>query len=229
MYYNTHMTNELISSKYTFVCDPDECDSLIELTSSDGFGFPSGVTELTCPCGRKTTLLSVEHATIPPITTTKEDKMETTTIGSDALHSPAVEYNPNQLVTYKIIHGYSDPEYTTAKVASIEWDLHNARQAQKHNGVYQSKIDSVKSIIINSFPDSDDQDTLTEIAEALGIELTKEITWEATIHVSGTMQVSLTDSDYDFEQELNDNLYVDSQHGDIEIGDYEVANVQEAY
>ena len=155
--------------------------------------------------------------------------METTTIGSDALHSPAVEYNPNQLVTYKIIHGYSDPEYTTAKVASIEWDLHNARQTQKHNGVMQSKIDSVKSIIINSFPDSDDQDTLTEIAEALGIELTKEITWEATIHVSGTMQVSLTDSDYDFEQELNDNLYVDSQHGDIEIGDYEVANVQEAY
>jgi hypothetical protein len=222
------MTNELISSKYTFVCDPDECDSLIELTSSDGFGFPSGVTELTCPCGRKTTLLSVEHATIPPITTTKEDKMETTTIGSDALHSPAVAYDANQLVTYKILHGFSDPEYTTSKVASLEWDLHNGRQAQKHNGVYQSKIDSVKSIIINSFPDSDDQDTLTEIAEALGIELTKEITWEATIHVSGTMQVSLTD-DYDFESELNDNLFVDSQHGDIEIGDYEVANVQEAY
>ena len=154
--------------------------------------------------------------------------METTTIGSDALHSPAVEYNPNQLVTYKILHGFSDPEYTTSKVASLEWDLHNGRQAQKHNGVYQSKIDSVKSIIINSFPDSDDQDTLTEIAEALGIELTKEITWEATIHVSGTMQVSLTE-DYDFESELNDNLFVDSQHGDIEIGDYEVANVQEAY
>ena len=55
---------DLISSKYTFVCDPDECDCLIELTSSDGFGFPSGVTELTCPCGRKTTLLSVEHGTI---------------------------------------------------------------------------------------------------------------------------------------------------------------------
>lgn len=214
-------------TKYTFVCDPDECDSLVELTTVDGFGFPNGVIENTCPCGRKMSYIGATILTSQQ--STKEEKMETTTIGSDALHSPAVEYNPNQLVTYKIIHGYSDPEYTTAKVASIEWDLHNARQTQKHNGVMQSKIDSVKSIIINSFPDSDDQDTLTEIAEALGIELTKEITWEATIHVSGTMQVSLTDSDYDFEQELNDNLYVDSQHGDIEIGDYEVANVQEAY
>ena len=220
-WYNSSMTNELISSKYTFVCDPDECDSLIELTSSDGFGFPSGVTELTCPCGRKTTLLSVEHATLQP-TQTKEEQMETT------ITTVPESYNSNLLVTYKVIRGYSDAEYATDKVASIEWDLHNGRQAQKQNGLYQSKIDSVKSIIINSFPDSDDQDTLTEIAEALGIELTKEITWEATIHVSGTMQVSLTD-DYDFESELNDNLFVDSQHGDIEIGDYEVANVQEAY
>ena len=66
------MTNELVSSKYTFVCDPDECDCLIELTSSDGFGFPSGVTQLTCPCGRKTTLVSVEHATITSLNQTKE-------------------------------------------------------------------------------------------------------------------------------------------------------------
>lgn len=212
--------------KYTWIC-PSDCDALIEYTFKDGYGWPAGEMNLTCRCGASCILLSVDDATILP-TTTKEEKMETTTIGSDALHSPAVAYDANQLVTYKILHGYSDPEYTTSKVASLEWDLHNGRQAQKHNGVYQSKIDSVKSIIINSFPDSDDQDTLTEIAEALGIELTKEITWEATIHVSGTMQVSLTD-DYDFESELNDNLFVDSQHGDIEIGDYEVANVQEAY
>ncbi len=80
------MTNDLVSTKYTFACDPDECDVLIELTSSDGFGFPSGVMEITCPCGRKPTLLSVEHATIQPTNQTKEEKMDTT-IGSDAFHS----------------------------------------------------------------------------------------------------------------------------------------------
>jgi hypothetical protein len=218
------MTNELVSSKYTFVCDPDECDCLIELTSSDGFGFPSGVTELTCPCGRKTTLLSVEHATIAPSNQTKEEKMEETT-------TPAVtvpdEYNANLLVTYKVIHGYSDPEYATAKVASLEWDLHNARQTQKSNSVLHSKIDTVKDIITEAYADSDDQETLRSIAEALGIELTREVEWSATIEVSGTISVDLLEGDVDVEQEIYDNLYVDSQNGQIEIVDTEVCNVRE--
>jgi hypothetical protein len=225
------MTNELVSSKYTFVCDPNECDSLIELTSSDGFGFPSGVTELTCPCGRKTTLVSVEHATIPytdsPLPT-KEEQMEEATIGSDATHSPAVEYNPNQLVTYKIIHGYSDPEYATTKVASLEWDLHNARQTQKTNGSLTNKISLVKDIITEAYADSDDQETLRSIAEALDIELTRTVEWSATIEVSGTIELDLlADSDTDIESEIYDNLYVESQHGNIQVDDTEVTNVRE--
>ena len=226
------MTNELISSKYTFICDPDECDCLIELTSSDGFGFPSGVMELTCPCGRKTTLLSVEHATIQPTETKEEkmEKMEETPIGSDALHSPAVEYNPNLLVTYKVIHGYSDPEYTTAKVTSLEWDLHNARQAQKRNGVLQGKIDAVKEIICEAYADSQDQDTLREIAEALDIELIKEVEWTASIEVSGTYSFNILENDYemDLESEITDAIFADSHHGNIEINDQEVCNVREA-
>jgi hypothetical protein len=221
------MTNELVSSKYTFVCDPNECDSLIELTSSDGFGFPSGVTELTCPCGRKTTLVSVEHATIPYTDTplpTKEETMEETT--------PAVivpdTYNANLLVTYKVIHGYSDATYETDKVASIEWSLHNGRQSQKQANMYASKIDAAKDIITEAYGDSDDQETLRSIAEALDIELTRDVEWSATIEVSGTIQLDLlADSDTDVEQEIYDNLYVDSQNGNIEIVDTEVCNVRE--
>ena len=219
------MTNELVSSVYTFVCDPDECDSLIQLTSSDGFGFPSGVTELTCPCGRKTTLVSVEHATIAPSTQTKEEKMEETT-------TPAVTvpdtYNANLLVTYKVIHGYSDATYETDKVASIEWSLHNGRQSQKQVNMYLSKIDSVKDIITEAYANSDDQDTLRAIAEALDIELTRTVEWSATIEVSGTMELDLlADYDTDVEQEMYDNLYVESQNGNIEIVDTEVTNVRE--
>ena len=136
-------------------------------------------------------------------------------------------YNANLLVTYKVIHGYSDPEYTTAKVASLEWDLHNARQAQKHNNVLNGKIDAVKEIICEAYADSQDQDTLREIAEALGIELTREVEWSATIEVSGTISVDLLEGDVDVEQEIYDNLYVDSQNGQIEIVDTEVTNVRE--
>jgi len=217
------MTNELVSSKYTFVCDPDECDCLIELTSSDGFGFPSGVTELTCPCGRKTTLVSVVNATIAPITQTKEEKMEPTTTQIPE------SYNSNLLVTYKVIRGFSDAEYATDKITSLEWDLHNGRQSQKTVGVLNSKIDSAKEIICEAYADSQDQDTLREIAEALGIELIKEVEWSASIEVSGTYSYNILENDYDLdlESEITDAIFADSHNGNIEINDQEVCNVRE--
>ena len=103
--------------KYTWVCTGD-CDALIEYTCKDGYGWPNGVIDLTCPCNSKCTLLSVEDATIPYTDTplTKEETMETET--------PAVivpdTYNANLLVTYKVIHGYSDATYDTDKVAGNE-------------------------------------------------------------------------------------------------------------
>jgi hypothetical protein len=48
-------------SRYTFVCDPDECDALVEFTARDGFGFPLGVVEMFCPCGRKLNYISYEE------------------------------------------------------------------------------------------------------------------------------------------------------------------------
>jgi hypothetical protein len=220
------MTNELVSTKYTFACDPDNCDVLIELTSSDGFGFPSGVMEITCPCGRKPVLLSVVNATIAPITQTKEEKMEDTT-------TPAVTvpdtYNSNLLVTYKVIRGYSDAEYATDKVTSIEWDLHNGRQSQKRVTTLLSQIDTVKEIICEAYADSDDKDTLRAIAEALSIELIKEVEFTASIEVTGIYSYNILENDYelDLESEVTDALYADSNNGNIEIGDTEVCNVRE--
>jgi hypothetical protein len=219
------MTNELVSTKYTFACDPDECDVLIELTSSDGFGFPSGVTEITCPCGRKPVLLSVVNATIAPITQTKEEKMEDTTTTTPIPES----YNSNLLVTYKVIRGYSDAEYATDKVTSLEWDLHNGRQSQKRVTTLLSQIDTVKDIITEAYADSDDKDTLRAIAEALSIELIKEVEFTASIEVTGTYSFNILENDYDMdlESEVTDALYADSNNGNITIGDTEVCNVSE--
>jgi hypothetical protein len=211
--------------KYTWVCTGD-CDALIEYTIKDGYGWPAGEMNFTCRCNSDCTLLSVEDATIPytdsPLPT-KEETMETT--------SPAVTvpdtYNSNLLVTYKVIKGYSDAEYATDKVASIEWDLHNGRQSQKNVTTLQNKINVAKDIIAEAYADSGDQDTLRSIAEALGIELTRTVEWTATIEVSGTIELDLLE-DYELEDEITDNLYVDSQSGRIEIGDIEVCHVREA-
>ena len=219
------MTNELVSSIYTFVCDPDECDSLIQLTSSDGFGFPSGVTELTCPCGRKTTLLSVEHARITPLTQTKEEKMNGMI---DEPLSDIEKYNPDLLVTYKVIRGYSDAEYTTDKVRNIEYELHNGRTNSKAVSSLQNKIGLVKDIISEAYADSQDQETLQAIAEALEIELVREIEWSASIEVSGTITVNLLeDTHFDLDSEIEDALYADSHNGNIEVVDQEICNIRE--
>ena len=216
------MSTDLVSTKYTFACDPDECDCLIELTSSDGFGFPSGVMQITCPCGRKPVLLSVVTDTIAPTTQTKEETMEPTT-------TPIPDtYNPNLLVTYKVIRGYSDAEYATDKVTSIEWDLHNSRTNSKMIQVLNSKIDTVKDIITEAYADSDDQETLRSIAEALYIPLTRTVEWSASVEVSGTIELDLlSDYDTDIESEITDALYVEAQNGNIEIVDQEVCNVRE--
>lgn len=218
--YNTRMTTKW--TKYSFVCN-SECDALIEYTLQSGYTF-NDVTVITCACGSDTTCVSVEDATIQP-TTTKEDKMETT---YGATVSPVVDYNPNLLVTYKIIRGYADTEYRTDKVSNIEYELHNGRDSQKKVNTLNSNINSVRDIILETYANSDDQETLRAIAEVLGIELTRTVEWAATIEVSGTIELDLlADEDTDIESEITDAIYADSNHGNITIDDTEVCNVRE--
>jgi hypothetical protein len=54
-------------SKYTFTCDPDECDALLEFTARDGFDFPSGVVQMKCPCGRMMNYISHNQDSWDPI------------------------------------------------------------------------------------------------------------------------------------------------------------------
>jgi len=209
------------------VCTGD-CDALIEYTIKDGYGWPGGVMQLTCPCNSKCTLVSVEDATIPYTDTplTKEEPMETETL---AVIVPDT-YNANLLVTYKVIHGYSDATYDTDKVASIEWSLHNGRQSQKQVTTLLSKINTVKDIITEAYEDSDDKETLRAIAEALDIELVREVQFTASVEVSGTYSFNILESDYDLdlESEVTDALYADSNNGNIQIDDTEVCNVRES-
>ena len=156
--------------------------------------------------------------------------METDTYGATVTPAVPDTYNPNLLVTYKVIKGYSDAEYATDKVTSIEWDLHNARQAQKRVGVFEDKINTVKDIITEAYAESEDQDTLQAIAEALGIELINEVQFTASIEVSGTYSYNILDgeSSDDLEEFVSEALYADSNNGNICIDDTEVCNVRES-
>ena len=47
--------------KYTFVCDPDLCDTLVEVTCVTGFDFPNGEVKMKCPCGREMNYISARE------------------------------------------------------------------------------------------------------------------------------------------------------------------------
>jgi len=204
------MTNELVSSKYTFVCDPDECDCLIELTSSDGFGFPSGVTELTCPCGRKTTLVSVEHATITP-TITKEDKMETTTDN----HYLTREFLESQLVENK------------ARITQLEEQIqYVTRRDYATAGTLNKLRDDMKIFTLEGL----DDDSLTEfqaeeIASICGFELTNEFELTVTVQYSVTVNArdeesainAIHDTDFDTVSYDEPISYISSSIDSIEV------------
>lgn len=208
-------------TKYTYACDPNECDSLIEFTCKDDFGFPSGsVTNITCPCGRKPTLLSVDPATILPITEKKEETMETAILN----------YNPNLLVTYKKIDG-DEVSYPTDKVVDIEYALDQSRRNYKNltekQNVWFRKESQLRTLLEEVYADSSEQDVLAQIAEIFDVPLTKEIEVTAYVRVDLTIEVDMADGDYDIESLVSDNLNVDSYGGEISVTNFDIERVEE--
>jgi hypothetical protein len=215
------MTNELVSSKYTFACDPDECDCLIEVTSSDGFGFPSGVVEITCPCGRKPNLLSVQHATIQP-TNERNNMEETVTI-------PA-EYNANILVTYKdIVDGVAT--FPTIKVNDLEWKLERIKRLEdelsRSNGTIRKIMDNLTEESWFN-PNTEKEEILNDLCAILDYEPKKEVQFEGTIYFSGRIDVPLAEyEDFDIDDYVND-ITVDCYNGNVIIDEYHTEEVRES-
>lgn len=233
-------------TKYTYACDPDECDSLIEFTCKDDFGFPSGsVKNITCPCGSVPNLLSVEPATILP-TTNERKQMETV----------PNTYNPNALVTVKkIVDGQAT--YETFKVVDLEGALYVnptmdvlehmpngelINHTMKRTDVSElfrkrqfdiSKITTLQSQINNIIdnltanywynPNTDKETILSDICEILGHEPKQELTITATVQVEVKYDCPLEEiEDFDARDFLQDVLTIDAYHGDVIVDSFDV-------
>jgi len=197
--------------KWDYVC-PD-CDSHIEMTSeSDGHSHDSYCLK----CAGDLVLMSVLDVTIPSIPTKKEDKMDT------VLETP---YIPSMLVKYKKITN-GEPEYITDKVTDIEWHLERGRSSIKAYSDIQNKVYTLENIITSKFADSDDQETLTEIAELFGFELTKEVEVTGTISFTATVRVSLTD-DFDIDSIVANELNVNSYGDSVDVNEWSLDDVNE--
>ncbi len=197
--------------KYTWVCTGD-CDALIEYTIKDGYGWPAGVMDLTCRCNSNCTLLSVEDATITPSTTTKEETMETTTPQVMTL-----DWIENDVVTNKT--------YTESDIRNMVWV--NKNLTAKQNEWYK-KESELRTFIHDNFENSDDQESLTAIAEMFDIPMTKEIDVTIWVRVDATVEVELSGDSFDaVEQFVQDNLTVDSYGSEMAINNFEVERCEE--
>ena len=208
-------------TKNTYVCDPNECDTLIEVTTNDKFGFPSGsVRNITCPCGRTPVLVSVLDATIPPMN--ERNNMETTT-------EVPTTYNANVLVTYKdITDGVAT--YPTIKVNDLEYKLERIKNLEDFLSRSQGTISKIlDKLTVDEWynPNTDKETILAELCEILDHEPKQEIRITGTITFDLRYDCPLEEvEDFDARYFLQDNLSLDAYHGEIVIDSYEVEDAE---
>lgn len=198
--------------KYTFVCDPNECDALLEFTARDGFDFPSGVVQITCPCGRQMSYIS---ATIQPINERKE--METTTA--------PYSYDANTLVTYKSINN-GEVTYPTLKVNELEIHLDSYRRLQDQLRISNGQISQIlDNLDANGWynPNTDKEDILSTLCEILGHEPKQTVRITGTISFEVDYDIPLEDvEDFDAHYFLQDTLTLDAYNGDVVVESWTV-------
>ena len=193
-------------TKWDYVCP--YCDACLELTVQDNV---KSVNE-TCPsCSNILALMSVVDATIYP-TTKKEDKMDTLT--------------PAQTITLTWQNNGID-ETTTYTENDIRSAIYNNKRLNEKMNEYYRKESQLRTLLEEVYADSQDQDTLAQIAEIFDVPLTREVEVTAWVRVSATIEVDMAEGDYDLEDLIRNNLTVDSFGSEISVNDYDVERVEE--
>ena len=130
-------------------------------------------------------------------------------------------YNPNQLVTYKEIEGES-VRFPTTKVTEIEYELDRGRYWRKQWDQLSGKVARLENDL-EQYLDMDSEDIVAAICEIFGFEATKEIEFEATARITGTISIPLSElkdfSINDVDLSVNVDCYNYNIDADVEIED----------
>ena len=194
--------------KWDYVCP--QCDANIEMTlKSDG---QDGHISLCPKCRGHMTLMSVVDATILPIPTKKEEEM------TDVI--------PTQTITLTWIENDvpTSKTYTENDIRSMVWV--NKNLTNKQNEWYR-KESQLRTLLHEVYDDSEDQDTLTQIAGIFDVPLTKEIEVTAYVRVDMTVEVDMREGDYDLEDLVHNQISVEAYGSEVSVNDFEVERVEE--
>ena len=193
--------------KWDYVCT--NCDSHIEMTIKSN-GLPHA--EICPNCNTQMTLMSVVDVTISNVTQKKEEEMITET--------------PAQTMTLTWLENDVETS-TTYSENDIRSAIYNNKRLNEKMSEYYRKESQLRTLLEEVYADSNEQDTLSQIAEIFDVPLTKEIEVTAWVRVDMTIEVDMAEGDYDIEDMVRNNLTIDSFGSEISINDYDVDRVEE--
>jgi hypothetical protein len=143
--------------------------------------------------------------------------METDTIVQAPEH-----YNPNQLVTYKVIND-GNP---TSKVVDLEWTLENARYADTKLASLRTSVNTLEESLAGWIEDDTSaEDIVSEICNIFGFNPTRDIEFQATVSISGTISIPLKEiADFDIDS-VDLNIDVNSWSHEVDVDSIEVDEI----
>ena len=138
-----------------------------------------------------------------------------------------LHYNPNQLVTYKVIDLNETDQtisYPTVKVVDLEWELEQGRRNLKTMHQYISRANMLEERLAD-YLEMDSEEIVADICSIFGFNPTKEIEFEASVTITGTVTVPLADvADFNI-HDIDLNIDVSSYPHDIDDYNVEVDSI----
>ena len=142
---------------------------------------------------------------------------------TETMVQTAAPYNPNQLVTYKVIDN-GEATYPTRKVVDIEYDLDRGRYWRNQWNDISGKVARLENDLAE-YLDMDAEEIVTAICDIFGFTPTKEIEFEATATITGTITIPLADvADFNI-NDVDFNIDVSAYTYDIDDYNVEVDHV----
>lgn len=165
--------------------------------------------------------LSVAFAIILPTTTNERNTVENVSIQA---------YNPHAFITLRKINPESnDSMFIMHKANELEDTLNRINILEKVLDTNQKLINQIIDNLSAEgwYSDSvDKEDVLRDLCSILGHDPQQEMSWSATITISGTSLVDLDEvNDFDIRYHLNDELSIDSNDFNTKVDSWDIYDV----